>query len=551
MLTLLLAGLVLVVVGVSLSAGEPDYARDPVAFIDAFLKKNEKGQPFSLSEYQRRVIHLAFVFDGSGRLTMRLLLWSEPKKSGKTFIAAALGLWWAITRSSTEVIVAANDQEQSVGRVFKTMAALCKHNGLERAKVVKVKAATIECSNGTVITAIASEYAGAAGSRHSLWIGSELWAFSSERAMRLYEELTPPPTEPDAWCLIETYAGFVGESKLLESLYERGVSGERVDDELPVYRSGEMVAFWSHEPRQAWQTPEYYAEQRRSLRPNTYLRLHENRWVSSESRFITAEQFDACVELELSPVLVDRELEVSVGVDAALKNDCAAVVAVAWDGDHLRLVSHRVWRPTKAEPLDLEATIESYVRDLHRKFNVREVAFDPWQFVRSAAILRAEGVPMRELPQTPANLTAMASTLWEVIDGRNLRLDPADDLREHVLNAVAIETARGLKLAKEKASRKVDAAVALAMACVSAVEHGPDDVPLMLISDEPDSAFVEWQGARGDEVPEPVELSTEAQEQRDRVEASMTPRDVRRRRFHDNVEQIASRGAGWMPGDAP
>src|SRR4051794_20310444 len=104
------------------------YVRDPVAFIDTFILLNEKGQPWSLSPYQRTVLRLAFRWDAAGRLALRILLWSEPKKSGKTFLDACLLLWWAFTRPSTEVIVCANDLEQSVSRVFATATALCKHN---------------------------------------------------------------------------------------------------------------------------------------------------------------------------------------------------------------------------------------------------------------------------------------------------------------------------------------------------------------------------------------------------------------------------------------
>ena len=38
----------------------PDYQHDPVAFCDAFIPRNEKGQSFSLSAHQRQVLGLAF-----------------------------------------------------------------------------------------------------------------------------------------------------------------------------------------------------------------------------------------------------------------------------------------------------------------------------------------------------------------------------------------------------------------------------------------------------------------------------------------------------------
>jgi phage terminase large subunit-like protein len=200
--------------------------RDPAAFADTFLPYNEKGKRWRLSRHQRRVLARAFRHGPGGDLRFRLVLWSEPKKSGKTFLAAMLLLWWAFSNPDTEIIVAANDLEQSVSRVFKTAAALVKHNpGL--LELVKVRAAELLFSNGTVVTAIASDYRGAAGARHSLVVFDEIWGFQSENAERLYEELTPPITEPNAWALIVTYAGFSGESKLLEAMYQRGLAGTR------------------------------------------------------------------------------------------------------------------------------------------------------------------------------------------------------------------------------------------------------------------------------------------------------------------------------------
>jgi phage terminase large subunit-like protein len=449
------------------------YACDPGAFIDDFVQKNEKGLPWRLTAYQRRVLALAFRWQQRGRtgevrLCLRLLLWSEPKKSGKTFLAAALGLWWAFTRASTEVIAAANDLEQATSRVFATMAALCKHNP-DLGDCVRVYATEIVVKNDTVIRAIASDYRGAAGSRHSLVIFDELWAFDSERARRLFEELTLPPTEPDAFVLVVTYAGLLGESELLESLYRRGLEGKRLDADLEVYDAGEMTMFWSHTSRQPWQTDAYKAEQARHLRPNTYLRLHENRFVSAEGSFITADLWDSNVDRTLTPALTDRSAWLFVGADAALKNDCGALAAVTWEGDKLRLVLHKIWKPTPGQALDLESTLEAELRSWHTRFTIRRIVVDPWQMARSIATLKAAGLPIEELPQTLPNLTAMGSALYEALRGHNLVLYADAELRQQALNTVAIDSTRGWKISKEKAGRKIDAIVALAMACYAAL----------------------------------------------------------------------------------
>jgi hypothetical protein len=58
----------------------------PETFIDRLIKKNEPGQPFALTNNQREILRLAFAFDEDGRLAFDTVLYSCPKKSGKSAI---------------------------------------------------------------------------------------------------------------------------------------------------------------------------------------------------------------------------------------------------------------------------------------------------------------------------------------------------------------------------------------------------------------------------------------------------------------------------------
>ena len=62
----------------------------PITFIDKLVKKNELGQPFTLSDHQREILRLAFAFDQDGRLPWDTILYLGVKKSGKTTINAGL-----------------------------------------------------------------------------------------------------------------------------------------------------------------------------------------------------------------------------------------------------------------------------------------------------------------------------------------------------------------------------------------------------------------------------------------------------------------------------
>lgn len=455
-----------------------------VAFIDAWVKKSELGKPFRLMPHQREILRLAFQFDVDGRLPYDTIVYSCPKKSGKTTENAALTLWWALTQESdNEILICANDFDQAQARVFKTITRLLKRNP-ELGRGAAIQADKIILDNGTTIQAIASEYAGAAGSNHGLTSWDELWGYVSESSRRLYEELSPVPTRKNSIRLITTYAGWEGESELLLSLYKQGVGreehpegqGERIHPELPVYANKEarLFVYWDHEPRMPWQTERYYRTQKRTLRPGTYLRLHENRWATAEERFITAELWEPCVDRSLSPMLSNFEHPLFVGVDAGIKHDSSAVVAVRWDekAEKLVLANHRIWKPTPKEPLNLEETIEAYLRELCARYSVVEILADPFQMHRSIMTLQAAGLPIREFPQTMGNTTSMGQAVFDLLNGKNIKLYPAEDLRTHAMNTVAIESSRGWRIAKEKARSKIDAIVALSMACVAAIQHG-------------------------------------------------------------------------------
>ena len=57
--------------------------------------------------------------------------------------------------------------------------------------------------------------------------------------------------------------------------------------------------FWSYEFVAPWQTDAWRAQMRRSLPLNQYLRMIENRFVSSESPFMDMAVWDKCEDQRL------------------------------------------------------------------------------------------------------------------------------------------------------------------------------------------------------------------------------------------------------------
>jgi phage terminase large subunit-like protein len=210
-------------------------------------------------------------------------------------------------------------------------------------------------------------------------------------------------------------------------------------------------------------------DMKRDARPSAYMRQVRNEWVSSESKFIDAEMYDRCVDPEARPCLMDTGLVVFAGLDASLRHDSTALVAVTYDvkEQRVRLVAHKLFRP-HGEDIDF-AEVENAVLDLRQRFAVRSVSYDPYQLEGSAQRLRTKGIPMVALDQTSGNLTAAADRLFELFQGRNIALYPDPDVREAVLNASVKETSRGYRLTKERPSKKIDLCAALSFAALTAI----------------------------------------------------------------------------------
>jgi phage terminase large subunit-like protein len=98
-----------------------EWRRDPVAFIEQVLRDPETGQPFVLYEAQNRFLREALTLTKDGRLPFAELIFSAPKKSGKTATAAMAMIYVIVMLGGqyAEGYAVANDFDQAQGRVFR------------------------------------------------------------------------------------------------------------------------------------------------------------------------------------------------------------------------------------------------------------------------------------------------------------------------------------------------------------------------------------------------------------------------------------------------
>jgi phage terminase large subunit-like protein len=448
------------------------WRQNPIAFIEQCLIDPETGRPFELLPSERAFLEYAFKIGADGKLLYPELLYSCPKKSGKTTFAAIIIIVMILLFGGAygEAFALANDQEQAKGRVFEMIRRIIEASPLlkREAKITESRIA-FPAFNATII-ALASDAASAAGGNPTISCFDELWAYTSERSRRLWDEMVPPPTRKIACRLTVTYAGYEGESLLLEELHKRGKSLPQVGKDL--YAGDGLLMFWSHLPVASWQDEAWVASMRATLRPSAYQRMVENTFASSESAFVDLSAWDQCVVPDLTPLWQDQDLQIWVGCDASTKRDSTALVACAYHKESkcVRLIGHKIFQPSPDRPIDFESTIEEMILQWDERFLLRAVYFDPFQLVSSMQRLQRAGIKTVEYPQTVPNLTAATSNLFDLIQSRSIMLYPDAAMRLAVSRAIMVESSRGFRLAKDKQQHKIDVIVALSMAALAAVK---------------------------------------------------------------------------------
>ncbi len=440
------------------SLNDPAYKTDIIKFAEEQFYIPETRKPIVLEGFQKEKI-IKPLFYGEDRPTMGLI--GQTKKSGKSTLGALAAAWTLFCGEDfAEIYLAARDKDQASWIVFSKLVKACELNEAMFNQVNITKDSIERKSTGSIIRCLPVEIS-CAGLNPSLVIFDELWSYDLESMTKFFEELTTVPTREHPLILIVTYAGYdTDEENLLYSLYQKGQKG------------GDPTFFfyWDHKNRMPWQTKKYLNQQKGRLRPGTYKRLHLNEWTSGEEAFIDMELWDQCVDKKHKSLLPDREIDLVIGVDIGISHDTCAVVGVTKADNRVKLACQRKWQPTKKNPIDLEETVEAYIKELSEDYAVQEVLYDPYQFHRSAMTLQKEGINMVEYPQTTDRLISMSQNLYDLIKGGNLVLYKDKEMKSHAQKATAKETPRGWRIVKKKASHKIDLIIALAMAALGATK---------------------------------------------------------------------------------
>lgn len=500
------------------------------------------GRPFLLRPWQKRIINRIFelTYDqraGRWRRRYRRVLLGLPSGSGKTELAAALGLYMLAggEHQSPLIPVAAASKEQA-NLVFGAARIMCQESQtLAAITETGIDAITLRGAPGRLYRVTAAEGTNE-GQRPSTFIADEFHEWAETR--NTYAVISKGTAKrADSLQLAITTAGYDLDT-LCGRMYQYGkrVNAGEIDDpaflmiwlEAPEEADADAPETWlaTHPAAGDFLSLEALAEKRRELPDALFRRYFLNQWTSSATSWLPTGAWARCrldgvptpgpwrepvrevvpasapagagdyyraeIARRLSALGFDPSLPVHVGWDASTRYDSTAIVAVQArdvagdDGEPVErvLVLSRVWeRPVDPEGRPVEGwtipieDVSAYLWALAAEAAVAAVQFDPAFISWEAQKLGDAGLPLREFPQMGARMAAGSQALYERIVAGALAHDGDPVLTRHIASAVARQSRTGSAawtLAKGAAKQKMDAAIALAMATWSLTHPAPE-----------------------------------------------------------------------------
>ena len=425
------------------------------------------GEGLRLTGWQKGLLESLYERRSDGLLRYRRSLIGLARKNGKSLLGSVIALYGLIEgEPGAEVYSAAGDRMQA--RIVFNEAKWQISQSPALSGVCKVYRDVVEIpSTGAIYRVLSADAKLQQGLNASCVIFDEVHVQPNED---LWNALTlSSGARKDPHIIGITTAGFDPDS-LCGRLYNYGkrvIAGDQIDERFGF--------FWWEAPegclvsdRDAWadanpnlaeglldiEDMEVSMNQTAEV---AYRRYRLNQWVRTDGEsWLPAGAWELCrSDMQLKP-----DLPTFVGIDMALKHDSIAVV-IAQPQDGRVVVRAKIWHPD-ANAMDVSA-VEQYIRDINGQFNVVENAYDPAFFQRSAEVL-SENHVMVEFPQSASRMIPACGNLYELIVNQVIAHDGDPMFADQVLSAAQRQTESGWRLSKGKSKRKIDAAIALAIA---------------------------------------------------------------------------------------
>lgn len=463
-------------------------------------------QPFNLRPWQTKIVSQLFKTRRDGLRQYRTCLLMLPRKNGKSELAAALAIYFLLFDGEigAEVYSAAADKDQAA-LVFNVAAQMIRNDPelLAQCEIIDSQKRIVHRKSGSFYRAISAEAYSKHGFNASVVIYDELHAAPSRELWDVLSTSQGARSQPLMMAI--TTAGYDRHSILWE-LYAHAKKvreNPSLDPTfLPILFEAQIDADWTDE--KVWKKANPALGDFRSLeemrtaaarakeipaQENTFRRLYLNQWTEQAARWISMPTWDACRNQEFDRSHL-RGRKCYVGMDLSSTKDLTALVAVFPDDDGFDVlaqffvpkdsikerssrdrVPYDQWArdghlvPTPGNVVDYEY-IRQTLKDWAAEFDVKTVAFDPWNATDLVTRLQEQDgfvcVPMR---QGFASLSAPTKALEKAVLAKTLRHDGHPVLRWNISNVSVESDATGnLKLSKKVSTERIDGAAALVMA---------------------------------------------------------------------------------------
>lgn len=463
------------------------------------------GERFIPEPWQEAYLRQLYgTVDERGRRQYRQSLLFIPRKSGKTTLAAALGLYhtFAAGEKGGEVYCAAGSRDQAA-LVFNTARDMLRQNPvlMERAKVIDSRKNISNVLTGTFFRALAADAHTAYGLNASVIICDELGFW---RDRQLYDALvTSTGARVDPLILVITTAG-MDHHGIGHEVYDYA---KKVQDGVVVDKTF-LPCLFEAGPEDPWDDPATWARANPALGTfrnrdelaalcqravevpaleSAFRRLYLNQWVSAETSWISLDKWDEC-DLSTSRQLTDRPawggLDLSSTTDLSSftlvfpdDNDPPAYDVLSWSW----IPEERIHTNRDRVPYDawqrqeyLETTpgnvvdyrhIKHKILELASLYDIQEIGFDRWNSSQLVTELLDEGAPMVEVGMGYASLSTPTKWLEELILARRLRHGGNPVLRWAASNVtIEMDPAGNIKPSKAKSMQRIDPIVSLVLA---------------------------------------------------------------------------------------
>ena len=244
---------------------------------------------------------------------------------------------------------------------------------------------------------------------------------------------------------------------------------------------------------------------------NNFKTKHLNIWCSASSAWMDMQAWEA------GEINVDRSdfegQPCYIGLDVGAKNDVTAKVLLFPVGKSFVVFAdfylpeaavekstnsqYRGWveegwiTQSGGAMTDL-ARIEEDIRDDLSRFDVKGIAYDPWNATQLATNLGNDGAPMVEYRNTVQNFSDPMKSLEALVQDKRVNHDGNPVLRWMMGNVVAkLDAKDNIFPRKERYENKIDGVVALIMA-LGISNTSEEANPFDDIEESSESVFIEW-----------------------------------------------------------